>query len=87
MATKVPSASGTRIRCACAAPVGPRNSRLMQEVWYPARQISQVLSEAKNDPTTNWPGLIVVTAEPTSSTIPAYSCPIGVGSLTSSAPR
>ena len=25
----------------------------------PARQIPQVLSEAQNDPTTNWPGLIV----------------------------
>ena len=38
-----------------------------------------MLSEAKNDPTTNWPGVIVVTAEPTSSTMPAYSCPIGDG--------
>ena len=28
---------------------------------------------------TNWPGLIVVTALPISSTMPQYSCPIGVG--------
>jgi hypothetical protein len=28
---------------------------------------------------TNWPGLIVLTVLPTSSTMPQYSCPIGVG--------
>src|SRR5256885_782492 len=28
---------------------------------------------------TNWPGLIFVTARPTSSTMPQYSCPMGVG--------
>ena len=28
---------------------------------------------------TNWPGLIVLTALPTSSTMPQYSWPIGVG--------
>src|SRR5215831_14077681 len=28
---------------------------------------------------TNWPGLTDLTALPTSSTIPQYSCPIGVG--------
>jgi hypothetical protein len=32
-----------------------------------------VLSDAKNDPITNWPGLIVLTSLPTSSTIPTYS--------------
>ena len=36
----------------------------------PAQQISQVLSDAKNEPTTNWPGRIMVTAAPTSSTMP-----------------
>ena len=48
-------------------------TRWMHEVWYPARQISQVLSEAKNEPITNCPGRIVVTPVPTSVTIPAYS--------------
>ena len=33
----------------------------------------QVLSEAQNDPITNWPGWTVVTSLPTSSTIPTYS--------------
>src|SRR5262249_23827932 len=47
----------------------------------------QVLSEAKNEPITNWPGLIEVTALPTSSTIPQYSCPMGVGCLIGLMPR
>jgi hypothetical protein len=46
-----------------------------------------VLSEAKKDPTTNWPGLIVVTWLPTSSTMPQYSWPIGVGWETALMPR
>ena len=37
---------------------------------------------AENEPITNCPGLIEVTALPTSSTMPQYSCPIGVGSVT-----
>src|SRR5713226_6244140 len=36
---------------------------------------------------TNWPGLIDVTARPTSSTMPQYSCPIGVGSVVELIPR
>jgi hypothetical protein len=46
-----------------------------------------VLSEAKNEPMTNWPGLIAVTPEPVSSTMPAYSWPIGVGWVTGLMPR
>ena len=35
---------------------------------YPSDpQISQVLSEAKNQPTTNWPGFTLETADPTLS--------------------
>jgi hypothetical protein len=45
------------------------------------------LSEAQNDPTTNWPGLIVLTSLPTSSTTPTYSCPIGRGSSIGSMPQ
>src|SRR5437667_141745 len=84
VATRVPSASGTRSRPACAPPT---SSRWTQDVWYPARQIGQVLSDAKNEPTTNWPGLIDSTALPTSSTIPQYSWPNGVGCVTGSMPR
>src|SRR3954463_11414796 len=36
---------------------------------------------------TNWPGRTEVTSAPTASTIPQYSCPIGVGPLISFAPR
>src|SRR5437016_11674079 len=36
---------------------------------------------------TNWPGLTEVTALPTSSTMPQYSCPIGVGCGTALMPR
>src|SRR5207253_11273997 len=50
-------------------------------------QWGQVLSEAKNDPTTNCPGLIDVTSRPTSSTIPQYSWPNGVGCATGAMPR
>jgi len=46
-----------------------------------------VLSDAKNEPMTNWPGLIDSTALPTSSTIPQYSWPNGVGCVTGSMPR
>jgi hypothetical protein len=46
-----------------------------------------VLSEAKNDPTTNWPGLIVVTWLPTSWTTPTYSWPITDGPSIASMPR
>jgi len=35
--------------------------------------LGQVLSEAKNEPMTNWPGLTEVTALPTFSTTPQYS--------------
>ena len=41
----------------------------------------------QNEPTTNWPGLTVVTALPTSSTTPQYSCPIAIGDVTSFSPR
>ena len=51
------------------------------------RQWGQVLSEAKNEPMTNWPGLTVLTALPTSSTMPQYSWPIGVGCVIGLMPR
>src|SRR6266404_5262371 len=76
VATSVPSARGTRSNGACAPPT---NSFCWQDVWYPAWQCGQVLSEAKNEPMTNWPGLTDLTALPTSSTMPQYSWPIGVG--------
>jgi hypothetical protein len=56
-------------------------------LWKPARQMGQVLSEAKNDPTTNWPGLMCATWPPTSSTMPTYSWPIGCGWVIGSMPR
>jgi len=49
--------------------------------------ISQVLSDAKNEPTANWPRRTFFTALPTSSTIPQYSWPIGVGVADTSMPR
>ena len=36
---------------------------------------------------TNWPGFTAVTALPTSSTMPQYSCPMGVGWGTGLMPR
>ena len=38
-----------------------------------------VVDEAKNDPMTKSPGLMVVTSAPTASTTPQYSCPKGDG--------
>jgi hypothetical protein len=84
VATRVPSASGTRSRSDWAPTTG---SRCWHEVWNPARQCGHVLSQAKNEPMTNWPGRIVVTSRPTSSTRPQYSCPVGLGSATGLMPR
>ena len=44
--------------------------------WKPDWQISQVLSEMTNDPTTKSPTFTFFTSEPISSTIPTYSCPM-----------
>ena len=77
VATRVPSAFGTRSSSAWALPT---NSRCTQCDWYPARQISQVLSEVAKEPTTNWPTWTFSTSAPTRSTTPTYSCPIGCGS-------
>ena len=55
------------------------NSRFTHPDWYPFWQFGHVLSEMQNDPMTNCPGFTDFTALPTSSTIPQYSCPIGVG--------
>jgi hypothetical protein len=85
VATRVPSAIGMRARCACV-PIVPMMTACGQKGWYPAWQISQVLSEAKNEPTTKSPALTFLTSLPVSSTTPAYSWPIGV-SWTSSTPR
>ena len=49
--TRVPSASGMRARCACV-PTEPIMTLWMHLDWYPAWQISQVLSVATKDPTT-----------------------------------
>src|SRR5206468_11734314 len=76
--TSVPSASGTRSTGACARVM---NSRWTHDDWYPYWQLGQVLSDVANEPMTNWPGLTDRTALPTSSTMPQYSCPIGVGPL------
>ena len=84
VATSVPSASGTRARGACAPLM---NSRCSQDDWKPKRQCGQVLSERQKEPTTNWPGLTLVTALPTSSTTPQYSWPIAIGAVTALAPQ
>src|SRR5260370_3756939 len=73
VATSVPSASGTRSTGACAVPT---NSRCSQDDGYPNVQLGQVLSDAKNEPMTKWPGFTYLTALPTSSPIPQYSVPI-----------
>jgi hypothetical protein len=49
--------------------------------------LGQVLSEVANEPMTNCPGLTDRAAPPTSSTMPQYSCPIGVGPLIGCSPR
>src|SRR5690348_13911504 len=49
--------------------------------------MGHVLSDAKKDPTTNWPRLTCFTSRPTSSTTPQYSWPIGVGPFGASMPR
>src|SRR3954468_23708566 len=49
--------------------------------------MGQLLSEAKNEPTTNWPRLIFFTSRPTSSTMPQYSWPIAGGRVGTSMPR
>src|SRR5437016_7011191 len=82
--TSVPSACGTRRNGACARSM---NSRCMQEDWYPYWQCGQVLSDVAKEPTTNCPGLMDLTALPTSSTMPQYSCPIGVGPSIGCKPR
>ena len=63
------------------------NWRCSQEDWKPCRQCGQVLSERQNEPTTNWPGFTVVTALPTSTTTPQYSCPMCSGAVISFRPR
>src|SRR5437899_7412163 len=84
VATSVPLASGMRTKGACASPT---NSLCWHDDWYPIWQLGQLLSDAKNEPITNWPGLIEVTALPTSSTMPQYSCPILVGCVSPMMPR
>jgi hypothetical protein len=84
VATRVPSAIGTRTASAWQPPT---NSRRTHDDGYPARQLGQVPSEAKNEPITNWPGLTVVTWGPASSMMPQYSCPAGVGWVTGLMPR
>jgi hypothetical protein len=49
--------------------------------------MGQVLSETKNEPTTNCPFFTLRTALPISLTIPQYSWPIGVGPFDGWNPR
>ena len=60
-------------------PMAPIITLCTHRDWYPARQISQVLSEATNDPTTKSPTFTFFTAAPISVTTPTYSWPIGCG--------
>src|SRR5712671_2412680 len=55
--------------------LGPPAAGKRPTVDAGCRDAGQVLSEAKKDPMTNCPGLIDLTALPTSSTMPQYSCP------------
>ena len=72
--TRVPSASGTRTASAC---VSEKKPPCRQEVVRPSRQNSQVLSNQANGAMTKSPRLMRVTSEPTSSTTPTNSWPIG----------
>ena len=63
------------------------NSRCSHDDWKPKRQCGQVLSERQKEPTTNWPGRTVLTALPTSSTMPQYSWPIAMGAVNVFRPR
>jgi len=85
VATRVPSASGTRRLLGLGA-AGADERAVHAGGLETARQIAQVLSEAKND-RSRMTGLIVVTSLPTSSTMPTYSWPIGVGEVTGLMPR
>ena len=53
----------------------------------PVVECAHGLPEVANEPATNWSGLIVLASRPTSSTMPQYSCPIGVGCVIGLAPR
>ena len=94
MATRVPSASGTRAYSPCppstrrpSRSVLPQKPPVAHADWMPARQCGQVLSEYMNGATTKSPGRTVVTSAPTSSTRPTNSWPIRAGSGTSLMPR
>jgi hypothetical protein len=63
------------------------NSRWKQFDWKPFSQFAQVSSDVANEPTTSCPGRMEVTSDPTASTKPTYSCPMGCGSPIGSAPR
>src|ERR1700761_4864809 len=63
------------------------NTRFSQDDGKPNVQCGQVLSDRQNEPTTNWPTLTFFTSLPISVTIPQYSWPMCMGSLTSFAPR
>src|SRR5437667_12676533 len=58
VATKVPSASGTRRKGACAPPT---SSRCWQDDWYPIWQLGHALSDANNEAMTNCPRLTDLT--------------------------
>ena len=49
---------------------------LTQRDWYPAWQISHVLSESMNEPITKSPSSRVATSVPFSTIVPTYSWPM-----------
>jgi hypothetical protein len=53
----------------------------------PLRHTAQVLSQWQNGMTTKSPGANDETAEPTSSTTPMVSCPMGLPTVMSFSPR
>ena len=84
VAIRVPSALGMRIFSAWHPSKPPP---CWQLACMPLRQTGHVLSLCRKPPTTKSPTFTVVTASPTCSTIPTYSCPIGVAAVTCWIPR
>ena len=69
------------VRPSGSVPFGMAALSFLQVAGRPRRQPAQVPHEGAHESTTSSPGRTRVTAEPTSSTTPAPSCPstIGVG--------
>ena len=65
----------------------PYQAPCRHEVWTPLRQLAHVPSLILNGAITNSPGRTVVTASPTSSTMPTNSCPMRSGPRAGVIPR